>query len=211
MSTDQNAENSAPDWARLAVKNIQVCLLFKAGGVLMMPLLGFRRGCEGAGAGLAGDRGEDVDRAILTCYSNDGITPLEVVDIPGWQWREILNGGYENAIVAELAGNERRTLHGAVSGAIAGSMSFDGPVDLEAFVTAQAVLSAGLEPSQVLAARLGGNWAECEQYPVEDWRLQIENGDTRAGYWDWVVSSAESDEVSLESLTAMTAPDQQRG
>jgi hypothetical protein len=31
-------------------------------------------------------------------------------------------------------------------------------------------------------------WAEDADYPVSDWQYLVANGDTRAGYWDWVAS-----------------------
>lgn len=37
----------------------------------------------------------------------------------------------------------------------------------------------------------GGVWGEHPAYPVKDWRYQVANGDTRQGYWEWVVSELE--------------------
>ena len=34
-------------------------------------------------------------------------------------------------------------------------------------------------------------WAEDPDYPVSDWKYQIENNDTRRGYWDWVEAQRE--------------------
>lgn len=34
--------------------------------------------------------------------------------------------------------------------------------------------------------RYGGYWAgEVPGYPVEDWEYEVQNGDTRLGYWEW--------------------------
>lgn len=36
-----------------------------------------------------------------------------------------------------------------------------------------------------------GVWSEHPEWPVEDWKTEVENNDTRAGYWDWVASQIE--------------------
>lgn len=46
-------------------------------------------------------------------------------------------------------------------------------------------------------------WGECDQYPRSNWEYEVDNGDTVAGYWDWVVSQAGGDEVDLETLTGV--------
>ena len=30
------------------------------------------------------------------------------------------------------------------------------------------------------------NWDEDDEFPVEEWRYEVNNDDTRLGYWDWV-------------------------
>jgi len=30
-------------------------------------------------------------------------------------------------------------------------------------------------------------WAEHPEHPVSDWQYEVSNGDTRLGYWDWLV------------------------
>ena len=41
-------------------------------------------------------------------------------------------------------------------------------------------------------------WSEHPNHPVEDWQYEVENGDTREGYWDWVrARSAEAPESKL--------------
>lgn len=30
-----------------------------------------------------------------------------------------------------------------------------------------------------------GYWDEHPGHPAEDWKLEVANGDTRTGYWDW--------------------------
>lgn len=37
----------------------------------------------------------------------------------------------------------------------------------------------------------GGVWGEHPEYPVSAWRYQVNNDDTRAGYWEWVASELE--------------------
>src|SRR3546814_20363377 len=34
----------------------------------------------------------------------------------------------------------------------------------------------------------GGVWGEYPEYPANDWRLEVENHDTRIGYWEWVAA-----------------------
>lgn len=36
-------------------------------------------------------------------------------------------------------------------------------------------------------------WGEHPDYPVDDWRYEANNGDTRRGYWEWVAASIERD------------------
>ncbi len=39
---------------------------------------------------------------------------------------------------------------------------------------------------QKLSDTYGGHWKQHPGYPVEDWKLEVENDDTRLGYWEWV-------------------------
>lgn len=34
--------------------------------------------------------------------------------------------------------------------------------------------------------RKHGIWSEYPEYPREDWKLEVVNGDTNLGYWEWV-------------------------
>jgi hypothetical protein len=40
----------------------------------------------------------------------------------------------------------------------------------------------------------GGFWGEHPGFPVEDWRNDVANGDTRMGYWEWVAAQLEAQE-----------------
>lgn len=40
----------------------------------------------------------------------------------------------------------------------------------------------------------GSNWDQHHEYPAEDWSHEIQNGDTRLGYHEWVNAKLESDE-----------------
>ena len=31
-----------------------------------------------------------------------------------------------------------------------------------------------------------GRWSSHPDIPVEDWKSEVANGDTRLGYWEWV-------------------------
>lgn len=46
-------------------------------------------------------------------------------------------------------------------------------------------------------------WAECSQFPRANWRREVENGDTVAGYWDWIVSEAEANGIDLNTLVGI--------
>ena len=39
---------------------------------------------------------------------------------------------------------------------------------------------------EALAEANGGYWGSHYDYPVEDWKLDVQNGDTRRGYWEWL-------------------------
>lgn len=34
-------------------------------------------------------------------------------------------------------------------------------------------------------------WGEYSEYPVSDWQEEVRAGDTRSGYWDWVLAQIE--------------------
>ncbi len=44
-----------------------------------------------------------------------------------------------------------------------------------------------------------GVWAEHVTWPVSDWKYEVDNDDTRLGYWDWVASQMEIHGSSDES------------
>lgn len=37
----------------------------------------------------------------------------------------------------------------------------------------------------------GGYWGTVPNYPVADWQYAVANGDTRHGYWEWVLAEQE--------------------
>lgn len=37
-------------------------------------------------------------------------------------------------------------------------------------------------------------WAEDPNHPVAQWQYEVENDDTRHGYWDWVASQEEQEQ-----------------
>jgi len=39
----------------------------------------------------------------------------------------------------------------------------------------------------------GGVWGEYHDYPVDDWKYQVANSETRQGYWEWVLGSMDAD------------------
>lgn len=42
-----------------------------------------------------------------------------------------------------------------------------------------------------LMERYGGAWGCHPDYSVADWQYEVANGDTRAGYWEWVSGKLE--------------------
>lgn len=52
-------------------------------------------------------------------------------------------------------------------------------------------MSAYTEVRDKIIETYGGTWGETEHYPVEDWRYEVANDDTRLGYWDWVMTQME--------------------
>jgi len=37
-------------------------------------------------------------------------------------------------------------------------------------------------------------WGEDPDYPLEDWRYEVANNDTRLGYWEWVAAEKEAND-----------------
>lgn len=55
--------------------------------------------------------------------------------------------------------------------------------------------------SAKLVRQCGDNlWGSCAQYPIADWKQEVEDGSTVLGYWEWVIAQAESDGTDLEHL-----------
>lgn len=43
-----------------------------------------------------------------------------------------------------------------------------------------------IPPVEKFKEKYGGHWGEGHpDYPLEDWRLEVINNDTRLGYWEW--------------------------
>lgn len=42
--------------------------------------------------------------------------------------------------------------------------------------------------SYELSEQFGGVWGSHPEHPVSDWCYEVSNGDTRLGYWDWVLT-----------------------
>jgi hypothetical protein len=55
------------------------------------------------------------------------------------------------------------------------------------------------EPGR-LAESMGGTWGEHYRFTPEDWRLEVENHDTRSGYWQWVISKLEAEGIKPDGL-----------
>jgi hypothetical protein len=51
------------------------------------------------------------------------------------------------------------------------------------------------EDIEQLAEDHGGYWGEHIDYPVADWLMDAQNGDTRRGYWEWVEAQIAASET----------------
>lgn len=47
------------------------------------------------------------------------------------------------------------------------------------------------EEAKKLADAHGGIWKNHPDYSAADWVYEVTNGDTRLGYWDWVLARIE--------------------
>lgn len=45
----------------------------------------------------------------------------------------------------------------------------------------------------------GGYWNDNNEYPIEDWKYEVANNDTRRGYHEWIEACIERDKT-YESL-----------
>lgn len=70
--------------------------------------------------------------------------------------------------------------------------NLDDPAGQCALALAEIKRLQDLEAARQLADDNGGIWGEHPLHKVADWQLEVANGDTRAGYWDWVISELES-------------------
>jgi len=65
-----------------------------------------------------------------------------------------------------------------------------------------------------------GHWGDHPNYPLKEWKLEVSEGDTRLGYWEWVEGMLTDEEITqlnkrgicqntpLWSGTTQTAPEQ---
>jgi hypothetical protein len=87
---------------------------------------------------------------------------------------------------------------------IASALGFDAPARLLASAhPVQPAQQAPAEDSNLaeeIAEECGGYWCEHPNYPASDWRWAVDEGETRAGYWEWVVA-----QIALQD----NAPDQE--
>jgi hypothetical protein len=52
-------------------------------------------------------------------------------------------------------------------------------------------------PDRLIA--LYGPWGEHPRHPVDHWKYEVINGDTRLGYWAWVAAREENGTPDLKS------------
>jgi hypothetical protein len=57
-----------------------------------------------------------------------------------------------------------------------------------------------------LIAQIGSVWDDHPDYPSKDWQHEVENGDTRRGYWDWVAAKLEEAENKGEETKDTADP-----
>ena len=46
---------------------------------------------------------------------------------------------------------------------------------------------------RALRNEYGGDWGEHPKWTDEDWRTEVQNGDTRHGYWEWVANRIDAE------------------
>lgn len=49
-----------------------------------------------------------------------------------------------------------------------------------------------------LADLYGGWWGRHPHYPVDEWKHEVEEGNTRYSYWEWVATCIDADQQSKE-------------
>ena len=47
-------------------------------------------------------------------------------------------------------------------------------------------------PTALALASRHGYWKEHPEFPVTDWQYEVQNDETRLGYWEWVVGKLEA-------------------
>lgn len=57
--------------------------------------------------------------------------------------------------------------------------------------TAPGTAAKRITKAEWVAEEFGGHKGEHPALPVADWKIEVENDDTRLGYWDWVVARLE--------------------
>ena len=48
-----------------------------------------------------------------------------------------------------------------------------------------------MNEAQSFAEEWGGWWSSHDEYLPEQWQKEVADGNTRAGYWDWVIAQLE--------------------
>lgn len=51
-------------------------------------------------------------------------------------------------------------------------------------------------------------WCEVAEYPYPNWQAEVEAGDTRLGYQNWVISQCESNDIEYEIVDGEAPEDQ---
>lgn len=67
-----------------------------------------------------------------------------------------------------------------------------GPIHIEVRLQEEPALMHISEP-------FGGIWGEHPDHDPSDWRQEVENHDTRLGYWDWVAAKIDEAETEADS------------
>ncbi|WP_262267265.1 MULTISPECIES: hypothetical protein [Microvirga] len=87
-----------------------------------------------------------------------------------------------------------RELLGVVPSAVSESKKPRSETRGSAGVAPQSLPSTTHSNAPALIAGIDSVWDDHPDYPSEDWKYEVENGDTRRGYWDWVASKIEEAE-----------------
>jgi hypothetical protein len=123
----------------------------------------------------------------MTDIDCEDVTPLSIADAA-----YVVRDGLDLLEIVDHV-DDSRAEHGLLSVATEG-----GPIHIQVRLHEAPAVTHISEP-------FGGIWGEHPDHDPSDWRQEVENHDTRLGYWDWV--AAKIDEAEVEAGTEVENSD----